>query len=148
MGKNCTCHQEKTKIRGKQALPLLTLLRTNESPPSALHRCMIDVWRAYACSINHYIVSFSRMLFLRNFERFNNWHAYHGLVGGNQLPLVNLFVPRMTGRNMRPHVIYFTKLAAITIKVGALLHDEGPWFFTFFSREEPPFTVSPPLQSR
>ena len=30
-------------------------------------------------------------------------------------------------------------LAAITIKVGALLQDEGPWFFTLFSREEPPF---------
>ena len=25
------------------------------------------------------------------------------------------------------------------IKVGALLQDEGPWFFTLFSREEPPF---------
>ena len=31
------------------------------------------------------------------------------------------------------------KLAAITIKVGALLQDEGPWFLTFFSREEPPY---------
>ena len=114
---------------------------------------MIEVWRVYACSINHYIVSLARMLFLRNFERFNNLHAYHRRVGGNQLPPVNLLLPRMTGRNMRPHVIYFTKLAAITIKVGALLQDEGPWFFTLFSREKPPYhfrggeisDLSPPL---
>ena len=40
-----------------------------------------------------------------------------------------------------------SKLAAITIKVGALLQDEGPWFFTLFSREEPPFSrLARPLQ--
>ena len=33
---------------------------------------------------------------------------------------------------------WLPKLAAITIKVGALLQDEGPWFFTLFSREEHP----------
>ena len=38
------------------------------------------------------------MLFLRNFERFK---------GGNQLPPIRLLLPRMTGRNMRPPVIYF-----------------------------------------
>ena len=34
------------------------------------------------------------------------------------------------------------KLAAIMIKVGALLQVEGPWFFTLFSREEPPCLCS------
>ena len=72
--------------------------------------------RAYACSINHYIVSFSRMHFLRNFERFNNLHAYHGRVGGNQLLPVNLLLPRMTGRNMRPHVIYFTNWPPLRLR--------------------------------
>ena len=50
---------------------------------------------------------FSTMLFLRNFERFNNLHSYHGRVGGNQLPPISLLLPRMTGCNMRPPVIYF-----------------------------------------
>ena len=30
------------------------------------------------------------------------------------------------------------------IKGGALLQDEGPWFFTLFSREEPPFLIRYP----
>ena len=47
------------------------------------------------------------MLFLHNFERFNNLHSYHGRVGGNQLPPISRLLPRMTGRNMRPHFIYF-----------------------------------------
>ena len=47
------------------------------------------------------------MLFLHNFERFNNLHSYHGRVGGNQLPPISLLLPRMTGRNIRPPVIYF-----------------------------------------
>ena len=47
------------------------------------------------------------MLFLRNFERFNNVHSYDGRVGGNQLPPISLLLPRMAGRNMRPPVIYF-----------------------------------------
>ena len=56
------------------------------------------------------------MLFLRNFERFYNLHAYRGRVGGNQLPPVNLLLPRMTGRNMRPHVIYFTNWPPLRLR--------------------------------
>ena len=46
----------------------------------------------------------------------NNLHAYHGRVGGNQLPPVNLLLPRMTGRNMRPHVIYFTNWSPLRLR--------------------------------
>ena len=53
------------------------------------------------------IAPISMMLFLRNFERFDNLHSYHGRVGGNQRPPISLLLPRMTGRNMRPPVIYF-----------------------------------------
>ena len=121
--------------------------------PSALHRYMIEVSlrRAYACSINHYIVSFSMMLFLRNFERFYNLHAYHGRVGGNQLPPVNLLLPRMTGRNMRPHVIYFTNWPPLRLRWAHYfrMRDHGSSLFSavknlhfsrqtgFFSRKWP-----------
>ena len=59
---------------------------------------------------------FSTMLFLRNFERFNNLHAYHGRVGGNQLPPVNLLLPRITGRNIRPNVINFTNWPPLRLR--------------------------------
>ena len=39
-------------------------------------------------------------------------------------------------------MVCFRNLAAIMIKVGTLLQDEGPWFFTLFSREEPPYLFS------
>ena len=79
------------------------------------------------------------MLFLRNFERFNNFHSYHRRVGGNQLPPISLLIA--TANDWPQHAAschILPKLAAITIKVGTLLQDEGPWFFTLFSREEPP----------
>ena len=95
-----------------------------------------------ACMFNQPHRVLLRMLFLHNFERFNNLHSYHGRVGGNQLPPISLLLS--TANDWPQHAAschILPKLAAITIKVGALLQDEGPWFFTLFSREEPPFPL-------
>ena len=72
------------------------------------------------------------MLFLHNFERFNNLHSYHGRVGGNQLPPISLLLPRMTGRNMQPPVIYFPIWPPLRLRWGHYfrMRDHGSSLFS------------------
>ena len=79
------------------------------------------------------------MVFLRNFWALKQL-AFSSRAGGWEPASTNQSVA--TANDWPQHAAschILLKLAAITIKVGALLQDEGPWFFTLFSREEPLF---------
>ena len=97
MGKTCTCNQEKTKIIGKQALPLLALLttklRTNGSHPVNY----IDTWLRYPNEECMHVQSttscpFQGCSFYTTlsalFILFLSWAG-----GGNQLPPISLLLP-------------------------------------------------------
>ena len=141
MGKTCTCNQEETKIIGKQALPLLALLgtklRTNGSHP--VH--YIDTRSRYPNEECMHVQSTTSC-------PFQGYSFYTTL---SALTTCILITGGWVGTSFHQSVCCYRewlaatcgllsyKLAAITIKVGAQLQDEGPWFFTLFSREEPPY---------
>ena len=61
-----------------------------------------------------------------------NLHSYHGRVGGNQLPPISLLLPGMTGRNMRPPVIYFPNWPPLRLRWGHYfrMRDHGSSLFS------------------